>query len=72
MTDSTPGSAALSVAEQIERNHATGDYRRCPGNLRHWFVYRGWVGSSSPTCVRCEAPNPSYRPADDPFREVKP
>jgi hypothetical protein len=38
---------------------------RCRG--RHWFAYFGWVGSSSPTCVRygCDAPNPNYRPDDD-------
>lgn len=40
----------------------------CTG--RHWFAYRGWVGSSSPTCTRygCDAPNPNYRPDDDPKR----
>lgn len=37
--------------------------RRC---LRHWFAYYRWVGSSSPRCVRCGAPNPRYRPDDDP------
>jgi hypothetical protein len=26
----------------------------------HWFTYYGWVGSSSPVCVRCGAPNPRY------------
>lgn len=41
--------------------------RRCTA-LRHWYAYRGQVGSSSPTCVRCGSPNPKYRPADDPRR----
>lgn len=39
--------------------------RRCPG--RCWFAYYGWVGSSSPKCVRCGRANPNYRPDDDPF-----
>ena len=38
----------------------------CP--IRHWFAYWGYVGSSSPVCVRCGAPNPNYRPDDDPRR----
>lgn len=35
---------------------------------RHWFTYYGQRGSSSPVCVRhgCNAPNPDYRPEDDP------
>lgn len=40
--------------------------RRTCGN-RHWFTYYGQVGSSSPVCRRCGAPNPAYRPDDDPF-----
>ena len=39
---------------------------RCPGHQRHWYAYYGWVGSSSPTCVRCGAPNPDYAPERDP------
>jgi hypothetical protein len=38
----------------------------CRGAARHWFAYRGQVGSSRPTCDRCGAPNPNYRPDDDP------
>ena len=38
--------------------------RRC--GRRHWFAYYGQVGSSSPTCRRCDAPNPNYRPEADP------
>jgi hypothetical protein len=41
---------------------------RCPVQARHWFAYYGYVGSSSPVCVRCGAPNPNYRPDDDPRR----
>lgn len=37
----------------------------------HWFAYYGVVGSSSPICVRCGAPNPRYRPDDDPLREAR-
>lgn len=37
----------------------------CP--TRHWFAFYGYVGSSSPVCVRCGAPNPGYRPDDDPI-----
>lgn len=42
----------------------------CRGHMRHWFVYRGLVGSSAPTCVRrgCPVENPRYRPEADPFR----
>lgn len=42
---------------------------RCRSGLKHWFAYYGMVGSSSPACVRyrCEAPNPRYRPTDDPY-----
>lgn len=42
----------------------------CHGNARHWFAYRGMVGSSSPVCVRygCSQPNPNYDPDADPFR----
>lgn len=42
----------------------------CRGHMRHWFVYRGIVGSSAPTCVRrgCEVENPRYRPEADPYR----
>jgi hypothetical protein len=39
----------------------------CIYRPRCWFAYRGWVGSSSPKCVRCGRPNPNYRPEDDPF-----
>lgn len=42
----------------------------CKYGIRHWFAYYGIVGSSAPTCRRCGAPNPNYRPDDDPFREV--
>lgn len=35
--------------------------------MRHWFAYRGWVGSSSPVCIRCGTPNPNY----DPDRDIK-
>lgn len=38
---------------------------KCKGGARHWFTYYGWVGSSAPTCRRCGAPNPNYRPQDD-------
>ena len=31
---------------------------RCPYRMRHWFTYRGAVGSVSPTCSHCGAPNP--------------
>lgn len=34
---------------------------------RHWFAYYGWVGSSSPVCRRCGAPNPNYDEDRDPF-----
>lgn len=37
-----------------------------------WFAYYGWVGSSSPVCVRCGRPNPNYRPEDDVFAEPTP
>ena len=40
----------------------------CKGGFeRHWFVYRGTVGSSAPTCQRigCDAPNPHYDPDRD-------
>lgn len=42
------------------------DVSRCSG--RHWFAYRGWVGTSSPTCTRwgCDAPNPRYDRDRDP------
>jgi hypothetical protein len=35
----------------------------------HWFAYYGWVGTSSPTCVRddCEAANPRYEIERDPY-----
>jgi hypothetical protein len=38
---------------------------RCKNRARHWFTYYGWVGSSSPVCRWCGAPNPNYRPEDD-------
>jgi hypothetical protein len=38
--------------------------------IRHWFAYFGEVGSSSPVCVRCGAPNPHYRPEDDTHRQA--
>lgn len=41
----------------------------CRAGARHWFAYYGWVGSSAKTCRRCGAPNPNYRPDDDPFPE---
>ena len=34
---------------------------------RHWFAYRGSVGSSSPVCIRCGIDNPNY----DPNRDIK-
>lgn len=40
---------------------------RCSEGMRHWFTYYGWVGSSSPVCRRCHAPNPNY----DPDRDVR-
>lgn len=42
---------------------------RCPGHARHWFAYYGRPGTSSPTCRRCDSPNPNYRPDDDPRKE---
>lgn len=42
----------------------------CRWHMRHWFAYRGHVGSSSPTCVRCSEPNPNYDPDRDPFRSA--
>lgn len=39
---------------------------RCKSNMRHWFTYYGWVGSSAPTCRHCGAPNPRYDPDRDP------
>jgi hypothetical protein len=41
---------------------------RCTRAARHWFAYFGYVGSSAPTCRRCGADNPRYRPEDDPFQ----
>lgn len=40
---------------------------RCLG--AHWYAYYGYVGTSSPTCVRygCDAPNPHYDPDRDPY-----
>ena len=38
----------------------------CQWHARHWFAYRGQVGTSSPTCVRCGAPNPRYERERDP------
>lgn len=43
--------------------------QQCAGGGYHWWAYYGFVGSSSPTCVRCEAPNPNYDPDRDPFLE---
>jgi hypothetical protein len=40
------------------------------GNRKHWFAYYGLVGSSAPKCQRCGAPNPKYRPDDDPYESV--
>jgi hypothetical protein len=37
----------------------------CKTGGRHWYAYYGWVGSSSPVCVRCGEPNPNYRREDD-------
>jgi hypothetical protein len=41
---------------------------RC--SARHWFAYRGMVGSSSPRCTRpgCDALNPKYDSDYDPYR----
>ena len=37
--------------------------------MRHWFTYRGWVGSSAPMCQHfgCDVANPNYDPDRDPF-----
>ena len=42
----------------------------CPGHERHWFAYRGEVGTSAPVCQRhgCGQPNPNYEPDRDPRR----
>ena len=39
----------------------------CTG--RHWYAYRGQVGTSSPTCTRlgCNHPNPAYDRDRDPY-----
>lgn len=41
---------------------------RCSDAARHWFAYYYEPGTSAPACVRCLAPNPRYRPHDDPHR----
>jgi hypothetical protein len=38
----------------------------CNSGARHWFAYYGLPGTSSPTCRRCGAANPHYRPEADP------
>lgn len=40
----------------------------CRGFERHWFAYRGEVGTSAPTCQRmgCDEPNPRYEIDLDP------
>jgi hypothetical protein len=48
-------------------------YRRVRGveacTYRHFYAYYGWVGSSSPECRRCGAPNNTYDPSRDPFHD---
>jgi hypothetical protein len=44
---------------------------RCIWHWRHWFTYYGQPGTSSPVCRRCAAPNPDYRPEDDPERPTE-
>jgi hypothetical protein len=46
------------------------DGRRCTNGMRHWYAYYGYVGSSSPTCLHCGAPNPRYDPGRDPFADT--
>lgn len=61
MTTSPESADRSAQTSERPRNHPCG--------ARHWFVYRGMVGSSSPICVRygCGAPNPRYDPNSDPF-----
>ena len=33
-------------------------FPRCRAQIRHWFTYYGAVGSLSPVCQHCGAPNP--------------
>jgi hypothetical protein len=48
----------------MTRTVAPAGKRTCRN--RHWFAYYGRVGSSARVCRRCGAPNPDYRPDDDP------
>jgi hypothetical protein len=44
---------------------------RCTIGARHWFTYYGRVGSSAPACLRCDEPNPNYRPEDDDLLQAR-
>lgn len=46
----------LDAAQAWAKRHREHP-RKC---FRCWYTYYGWVGSSSPVCVRCGHPNPNY------------
>lgn len=47
------------------------DRKDCPGNARHWFTRRGWVGMVLPACTRCKAPNPKWTPEREALSRIE-